>query len=369
VIEQRFDPAAGRTLGMEEELMLVDAETLECVPRVAEVLAAAEGTPLRELVKTELFASVLELTTPVCRDVEELGAGLVEARAALGRLVEPLGLRVMGAGTHPSSPPEAQEIVPEERYESFVATVGPVVRRQGVNGLHIHVGVPDGEACVQALEWLLPWLPVVLALSASSPYLSGAATGYRSTRAELLAQLPRAGVPPRFRSYADWEALVERLAALGTVPEATRYWFDVRPHPALGTIEIRMPDQQSDVRRSVAFAALGQALVAHALTQAPRPEQPGERIVIRGNRYQAALHGLEAELVHPEEERVVPARELAAELLELVWPAAKELGGERALAPLEALEDDAARQLELGERAGLHALCADLVARSLPFET
>src|SRR5260221_13028654 len=105
-MEERFDPSAGRTLGMEEELMLVDAEALECVPRVAEALAAAEGTALRPLVKTELFASVLELTTPVCGDVEELGAGLVAARAELGRLVAPLGLRLMAAGTHPISPPE-----------------------------------------------------------------------------------------------------------------------------------------------------------------------------------------------------------------------------------------------------------------------
>jgi carboxylate-amine ligase len=235
-----------------------------------------------------------------------------------------------------------------------------------VNGVHVHIGVPDGESCIRALEWILPWLPVVLALSASSPYLDGEPTGYRSTRAELLAQLPRAGVPPKIGSFAEWEAMVARLASLGVVPDATRYWWDVRPHQDFGTLELRMADQQSDVRRTVAIAALVQALVAHALLQSPRKEKPGDRVLLRQNRYDAALRGLDAELVHPEEERVVPARELALELVELVRPSARELLSEELIAPLESLDDQAAAQLALGQRDGLAALCADLVRRSVP---
>jgi carboxylate-amine ligase len=295
-----------------------------------------------------------------------MAAELIRLRAALCALVEPLGLRVMASGTHPVSPPEAQVIVPDERYKAFLASVGPVVRRQGVNGVHVHIGVPDGESCIRALEWILPWLPVVLALSASSPYLDGEPTGYRSTRAELLAQLPRAGVPPKIGSFAEWEAMVARLASLGVVPDATRYWWDVRPHQDFGTLELRMADQQSDVRRTVAIAALVQALVAHALLQSPRKEKPGDRVLLRQNRYDAALRGLDAELVHPEEERVVPARELALELVELVRPSARELLSEELIAPLESLDDQAAAQLALGQRDGLAALCADLVRRSVP---
>jgi carboxylate-amine ligase len=346
--------------------MLVDPETFESVPRVEEVLAALDGTELRSRVKTELFASVVELTTPVCADAVELAEDLSRSRAALVRAVEPLGIRLLAAGTHPLSIAEEQEIVPEKRYAEFLATIGPVVRRQGVNGVHVHVGVPDGDGCVRALEWMLPWLPVALALSANSPYLAGAETGFRSTRAELLSQLPRAGLPPRIGSFARWEALVERLAALGIAPDATRYWWDVRPHPNFGTVEVRIPDQQTDVRRSVAFAALIQALVAVALEQPPRPERPGDRIVVRENRYRAALRGLDAELAHPDKDTPVPARELAAELLELVEPAARKLGAAGLLEPLRALEDEAARQLEVGTRDGLAAVCADLAARSVP---
>jgi carboxylate-amine ligase len=361
--EWGFDAAAGRTLGAEEELMLVDAETFEWVPRVDDVLEAVAGSGL--LVKRELFASVVELTTPVCADANELATELLRGRAALGEAVAPLGLRVLAAGTHPLSVPEEQQISREKRYEQFLASIGPVVRRQGVNGVHVHVGVPDGDGCVRALEWLLPWLPVVLALSANSPYLSGAETGFRSTRAELLSQLPRAGLPPRIGSFARWEALVERLAVLGIAPDPTRYWWDVRPHPMFGTLEVRVPDQQTDVRRSIAFAALLQALVAVALEQQPRPERPGDRIVVRENRYRAALRGLDAELAHPDEERPVPARELAAELLELVRPAARELGAEPLLEPLLSLEDEASRQLAIGASDGLVAVCADLAERSL----
>src|SRR5436190_21753045 len=163
-----FDAAAGRTIGVEEELMLVDAETFESVPRVDEVLVALDGTELRSRVKKELFASVVELTTPVCGDATELADVLTRSRAELVRAVEPLGIRIIAAGTHPLSVAEEQEVVDEQRYQDFLRSIGPVVRRQGVNGVHVHVGVPDGDSCVRALEWLLPWLPVALALSANS---------------------------------------------------------------------------------------------------------------------------------------------------------------------------------------------------------
>ena len=148
---------------------------------------------------------------------------------------------------------------------SFVAYGGISVRRQGVQGLHVHVGMPSAEDCWRCLESILPWLPVVLALSANSPWYSGELTGMASNRAPVLDELPRAGGPPAFASYAEWEAWVERLVALGVTQDYTRIWWDVRPHPALGTLEVRIPDQPTDVRLSSAFAALLQAMCATAL--------------------------------------------------------------------------------------------------------
>ncbi len=153
------------------------------------------------------------------------------------------------------------------------ATAALSVRRQGVQGLHVHVGMPSAEDCWRCLEAILPWLPVVLALSANSPWYSGELTGMASNRAPVLAELPRAGGPPGFATYGEWEAWVERLVALGVTQDYTRIWWDVRPHPALGTLEVRIPDQPTDVRLSAAFAALLQAHVRDRARRRPA-EQP-----------------------------------------------------------------------------------------------
>src|SRR5213592_3751266 len=193
------------------------------------------------------------------------------------------------------SRPEDEAIADERRYQEFVAYAGVSARRQGVSGLHVHVGMPSSEACFHALEGVLPWLPVVLALSANSPYLAGEETGLQSNRAEVLAQLPRSGAPPAFASYEDWEAFVDRFARLGIGADYTRFWWDIRPHPKFGTLEIRMPDQPTSLRVTAGLTA-----------------------VIRGlyqqNRWAAARFGLRAELFHPDGERTARASELAEEI-------------------------------------------------------
>ena len=187
---------------------------------------------------------------------------------------------------------------------TFVGYGGISVRRQGVQGLHVHVGMPSGDECWRCLDAILPWLPVVLAMSANSPWFAGVLNGMASNRAPILAELPRAGAPPAFASYAEWEAWVERLAALGVAEDYTRIWWDVRPHPKLGTLEVRVPDQPTDVHLSAAFAALLQALCATAL----EGDLPSNSLLLadRGradyvqNRWSAARFGARAKLVHPD---------------------------------------------------------------------
>src|SRR6266487_1896846 len=144
-------------------------------------------------------------------------------------------LLIGAAATHPFSIPEQQDIAPAPRYREFVSYAGISARRQAVCGLHVHVGMPGPEECMRALEGVLPWLPLVLALSANSPYLAGEETGLASARAEILAQLPRAAAPPAFGSYGDWESFVERFERLGLADGYTRFWWDIRPHPKFGT--------------------------------------------------------------------------------------------------------------------------------------
>ncbi len=366
MIQHAFGESAPLSLGVEEELMILDPRSLDQVAAVDRIMRGVEGRDLPGALKTELFASVFETTTGVCSDVAEVDGALRTLRRAAAESAVQEGLTVAASGTHPFARPEDQPVVQEKRYTTFEAYGGVTVRRQGVQGLHVHVGMPSGEACWDCLEAILPWLPVVLALAANSPWLAGELTGLASNRAPVLGELPRAGGPPAFASYAEWEAWVERLMSLGVTQDYTRIWWDVRPHPRFGTLEVRMPDQPTDVALSAAFAALVQALCATALAGGlPRN---GLRLADRGrgdyaqNRWAAARFGPRAELLHPDGTSVAHADELGAELLALVRPAAERLGAAAFLDRIEPAGCEADRQLAAEDA---FAAAAGLVARSV----
>lgn len=310
--------------------MLLDAETLELAPGV-ERLLGPEG------LKTELFSCLVETNTPVCDSAAEALAELVRLRAVVRAAAASEGLAVAGAGSHPFSRAEDQTIVAEPRYRKMLEELGPKLRRQLVCGLHVHVGMESFDACLLTLAAIVPWLPAVLALSLNSPYMQGAETGALSSRAARLGELPRGAQPPSFASPEEWEAYIE-----ATGQDYTRSWWDARPHPRLGTLEVRIADQPTEVRRSAALAALIQALCVVA----PAPAA-GARDGYLPRRAAAAGRG-EAQ---------------TTELLALVEPAARELGTwdlvETLRAPPEAL-----RQLETGRREGLVAVTAELEALS-----
>jgi carboxylate-amine ligase len=344
VIEAHWGESSPLSLGVEEELMILDAETLAQVPRV-EVLAE----PPR--LKTELHAAVVELNTDICATPEEAIAEVQRLRARAAEKAEPHGLRVVAGGAHPLTVPEELEIVEEPRYVEFVEYAGPSARRQGVCGLHVHVGMPGGDDCIHTLETVLPWLPVVLALSANSPFLAGRETGFLSSRAPILAELPRSGAPPVFDSYAAWEEHVERLMRLNLPGDYTALWWDARPHPRYGTLELRMPDQPTAVERTGAFVALLRGLCAWALEQPRVATDPTARGIYQQNRWAAARFGPRAELISPDAGRRVRASELARELFELT-------GTDGGLDP-DGCEAD--RLLEVG----VEGAAADLADRSV----
>jgi len=345
VIEANFGGSPPFSVGIEEEVMILDGESLEPVAAVDLLVRDARELELPGTLKTELHASVVELTTGICADVDEATAALRDLRAAADRIARAHGLVVAAAGAHPSARLESLPVVQEERYLEMIRQVGHAARRQGVNGLHVHVGVPSAEACYERLESVLPWLPVVLALSANSPFVDGVDTGMLSMRAGILAELPRAGAPPCFGSYAAWEAWVERLVALEVLADYTRIWWDVRPHPRLGTLEIRVADQPTSLARTALVTSALVSLVRGAL---PREADPARRGDYMQNRWAASRFGLDAELVHPDGTRVATAREVARELLGAEPP-----------------EPEALRQLEVAASGGQQAVAADLVARTL----
>ena len=360
MIEHAFGAGEPLSLGVEEELMILDAASLDQVGAVGTLLAGVEGLALPGRLKTELFASVVELNTDPCADVTAVVEALGTLRRTAADTAARGGLAVACAGTHPFARPEAQPLVDEERYTSFVAYAGVSARRQGVQGLHVHLGMPSGAVCWQVLEGMLPWLPLVLALSANSPWLAGVANGLASNRAPILAELPRAGAPPAFGSYAGWERWVEHLVELGVTADYTRIWWDVRPHPRFGTLEVRMPDQPTALRQTAVLVALLQALAATLLERGEAA--PYDRGHYAQNRWAAARFGPRAELIHPDGTRALQAPELWDDLLALTAPAAAALG---TLALLEELDPTRCEaDLQLAE-ADTRAVAAGLVARTL----
>ena len=363
VIEQAFGQSAPWSLGVEEEVMILDAESLALTPGVEELLGGADGRELPGVLKMELLASMLELATDVCASPREALGAMRELRAVADEGARAAGLRIAAAGTHSFSLPQAQDIAPDPRYREFVEYAGISARRQAVCGLHVHVSMPGPEECMQALEGVLPWLPLVLALSANSPYLAGVETGLASARAEVLALLPRAAAPPVFGSYAEWEAFVERFVDIGLADGYTRFWWDIRPHPRFGTLEVRAPDQPTEVELTAAFAALLQALCVTVLdTGAPAPANRGD---YAQNRWAALRFGPRAQLIHPDGSRLVPVAELFDELLALVGPVVRELGTGELLATLDPGTCEGDRQLEIGRSHGLEAVAADSVERTV----
>ena len=335
MIGDAFGASPALALGVEEELLLVDAGTFALASGASSIVAG-RGPRF----KTELFECIVETTTPVCRDAGEALESLRALRRDVAALAAPLGLTIAAAGAHPFGDPLEQEIVAEQRYAEMLEELGEIARGQLVCGLHVHVSMPSAEACVRALEGMLPWLPAVLAASANSPLLAGAEAGARSARAGRLLELPRSGAPPPLPDVAAFEAAVADAGV-----DYTRLWWDVRPHPRLGTLEVRIADQQTDVRRSAALAALVQALASRAVEEGGEPFDRAEY----ARRRAAAARGegdLEALARHVEQ-------------------AARTLGTWECIGKFLAEPSEADRQLAVAAAEGRVAVAADLVARSV----
>ena len=338
MIPHAFGQSDPFTVGIEEELFCLDADTLAPRPFPREAL---DGVRLKE----ELFSSVVELNTDIHRTAAEAAAELSLLRAQAKEAAGEQGLVLAASGTWPTAVPEEQPVGESPAYRKFVDYAGPSARRQYVSGLHVHVGMASPEACMDALEAVLPWLPLVLALSANSPYLAGEDTGLCSARAEILALLPRSGAPPVFASYEDWARFVERLVELGLADQITRVWWDVRPHPRFGTLEIRIADQPTRLEGTATLATLLQTMASRL-----DADGPADRGIFAQNRWAALRFGREAELVHPEGSRLVSVSELLQEL-------AARVGFDG----LDLL-DQSGEQLETGRSEGLESLCRRLVA-------
>jgi len=254
----RFGAATPWSLGVEEELMLVDAETLE-PSRDGFSRAFGEAT---ERIKPELFESFVEITTTAVETPEEVEAQLRALRNEVAERAGAHGLSVIATGSHPTARGRVP-LVPVERYWRLKAQLGPQLYRQQVCGLHVHVAIPDPDTCLRAFEGVLPRLPGLLAASANSPFWHGAESGRRSIRSQILLEMPTGGTPPLLRSWGDWEA--------ATQGDSKRRHWDAWPRPEYGTLEVRVLDQPTSLRRTAELAAEVQRLVRNAAETDGRP--------------------------------------------------------------------------------------------------
>jgi carboxylate-amine ligase len=335
VWDHKFGRSDPYTLGVEEEYMLLDPETFDLVQHIDTVLAAMEGHELEARVKPELMQSVLEIATPVCRTASDVHRELVKLREFVGQMAGEKGLRFGSAGTHPFSLFERQRITARDRYRHLVDQMQYIARRELIFGLHIHVAVDSPDKAIGVVNGVLSHLAPLLALSASSPFWRGEPTGLSSSRQMVFAAFPRSGPPPRFRDYADYAEVVGQLEKTGCIADYTHIWWDIRPHPRLGTVEVRICDAVSRVEDAVALTAYVQALVKHHSEQfdAGNAIPTYHRILTTENKWLAGRYGLEAPIMDLATGRRnrVPIASLVRRTLREIEPHARELGSEREL--------------------------------------
>jgi carboxylate-amine ligase len=321
------------TVGVEQEFHLISPGSADLVSRCEEVMGLVDQ-PWREAAVHELFYSVLEMRSPVCRTVTELEEAVRRDRHAVRRACERAGCRMAAAGGHPFARWTEQQVVQSEHYRWVEKETGFLARRLLAFGLHVHVGVRSAEAAIYVMNEVLRWLYPLLALSANSPFLEGRLTGLASTRAHLFESMPRTGLPPRFASFGELVAFHDKLKASGDIMAPGDLWWSVRPQPPLGTVEVRITDLPTDVRRLGALAAIVQALIATYQDRHQGGVPPTEirRDYLEQNHWQAMRRGLDGRIIEPVTGDVLPMREQIRRMLEFAGPKSRQLQSESQLA-------------------------------------
>jgi carboxylate-amine ligase len=313
------------TIGIEEEFQIVHPETRELRSYVSQLLEGGRGhSLLRERVRPEMHQSVIETGTGICADVGQARAEICELRGSLQSLAKQGGLRIVAAGTHPFSDWKQQEITEGDRYKGIVEDLQDVARANLIFGLHVHVGIRDKEVAMALANQVRYFLPHVLALSTSSPFWLGRASGLKSTRSEIFKRFPRTGIPGYFESYTAFQAYVDLLVKTGCIDNAKKIWWDVRAHPFFDTVEIRVCDMTTRIDDTIALAALIQAIMGklYLLYRRNLGFRQYSRELIEENKWRAVRYGLDGQLIDFGKREQLPVRVLIEELLDFVAEAA-----------------------------------------------
>ncbi len=291
-------------------------------------LHAALPDDLKHTVKPELMQCYLEINTDVCAEVAAVEADLRAQIQAVQTAAESVGLRLFWGATHPFSHWRDQQVTPNERYQGLVDSLQTTARRLVTFGLHVHVGLDSGDKAIMVCDRLLNHLPILLALSTNSPFWSGQDTGLRSYRVKVMEGLPTAGLPPLMRNWSEYLWLVNHMVDTGFIATIREIWWDVRPHPNFGTVEVRICDMPPDLDSVLALTALIQCLV-HALSlevDTGTYQFDCHPFLVRQNKWRACRYGLDAGLVDPRTLVAVPARAVVRDLVARLRPHAATVG-------------------------------------------
>src|SRR5215216_1207088 len=356
-----FDEGQDFTVAVEEEFALLDPATLDLVDRFEELQAASKGTPLEQHLVGELIASEVEVRTGRCESWTDASARMAERRSHLVELADSLGLVLAATGTHPWADWKAQRIIDTPHYRRNDELLRYVVWRNNTFGLHVHVGIRGADRAIRTFSTLRNYLPELLALSCSSPFVEDVNSGLHSARTQIFTRMfPRCGVPDAYGSWQEWEDYVRFLYATGSITEHTQLWWSVRPHLAFPTVEMRICDGQPTLDEAQTLAAFIYALtcrIARALDDGePLPEY--RHSVIEENFWRAIRFGLSGELIDLASGDVRPAREQLERLADWVAPVADELGVQLSVPAQTATERQLAR---LEEGATLREIYAEEV--------
>jgi glutamate---cysteine ligase / carboxylate-amine ligase len=370
VLEHNFN-GTPFTVGIEEELMICDAESLELAQAIETILGDVPDDIPGE-VKPELMQSVLEVATLPCSGVAEAADQLRRLRRTVLEVGARNGLAIGAAGTHPSALYEDQEIVERERYQELAAELAWIAEQELIFGAHVHIGIDDAEKAIYIADGMRGYLPLLLGMSSNSPLWRGRITGMMSSRTPVFRAFPRVGIPPYYGSWEIYSHRVEQMMRGGAIPDYTYLWWDVRPHPNLGTVELRVFDQQTRIDYTIGFAALAQSL-AHQLAAdyddgVPSVEHPHE--LIDDNKVRAAIVGIEGKLIDFDHGHEVAAAEMTVGVIDELREHAQELGCDAELERLGELVENgtgARRQLDwLADHGEIGGLMREIVAATDP---
>jgi carboxylate-amine ligase len=338
-----FHSSERSSLGVEWELQLVDPETRELTAGATEILAelCPDGAAEHPKAKHELLQSTIEIITGICGTVAEAKADLAGTLAEVVAVAERRGLALMCAGTHPITDWQTQQISPKERYLELVEKMQWLARRLQIFGVHVHVGVRSPDKVIPIVNALSQYVPHFLALSASSPYWVGADTGLASVRSKVFEGMPTAGLPYQLSGWDRFEEYMETLISTHAIESVREVWWDIRPHPDFGTVELRICDGLPTLTEVGAVAALSQCLVEQFDREIDRgytlPVPAGW--VLRENKWRAARYGLDADIVVDDKGTVLPVRQAIADLVEELSPTARRLGCADELADVQRILD------------------------------